>query len=103
MQTFNYADNEYSDQTVGAQADLNLRWPHMSEGTFLCCGSFISSVGSSTDCCKCSFRDCQDYLENGTTTSAIYKVTPVGMNSEIEVYCDMKTDGGGWVVSIFSL
>ena len=28
------ADKEYSAQTVGAQADLNLRWAHMSEGMF---------------------------------------------------------------------
>ena len=32
--TFLHSDNEDSDYTADAQADLNLRWPHMSEGTF---------------------------------------------------------------------
>ena len=29
-----YGDNKDSDQTVDVQADLNLRWKHMSEGKF---------------------------------------------------------------------
>ena len=31
---FLHANNEDSDQTANEQADLNLRWAHMSEGTF---------------------------------------------------------------------
>ena len=29
-----HADNEDTDQTADAQADLSLRWRHMSEGMF---------------------------------------------------------------------
>ena len=43
-------------------------------------------------------RDCQDLREMGFTESGVYIVTPAGTSEGIEVYCDMYTDNGGWLV-----
>ena len=45
--------------------------------------------------------DCQDVQNAGCNVSGVYNVTfedafPSGM----EVFCDMDTDGGGWLVSL---
>ena len=39
------APSEDSDQTVKAQADLNLRWAHMFEGTFSKVAAHIMKIG----------------------------------------------------------
>ena len=45
----------------------------------------------------CSYEphDCQDI---DTTWSGVYHVTPLGTFAGFDVYCDMVTDGGGWLV-----
>ncbi|XP_074473438.1 tenascin isoform X4 [Sebastes fasciatus] len=44
-------------------------------------------------------RDCAQILLNGETTSGLYNVYVGGEESQpIQVYCDMTTDGGGWMV-----
>ncbi|KAK2155355.1 hypothetical protein LSH36_242g06008 [Paralvinella palmiformis] len=46
-------------------------------------------------------RDCLDLQNSGITASGIYEVNldPDGIKPElIEVYCDMDTDNGGWLV-----
>ncbi|KAL9967881.1 hypothetical protein ACROYT_G026184 [Oculina patagonica] len=40
-------------------------------------------------------RDCSDLLKSGQTQSGLYSVNPDGKGS-FSVYCDMRTDGGGW-------
>ena len=52
----------------------------------------------STDCTKINARDCREIKDNGFTMSGVYKVTPVGTCRGLKVYCDMYTDGGGWMV-----
>jgi len=41
-------------------------------------------------------RDCADILAAGQMNSGVYTVHV--NDSDIEVYCDMETDGGGWLV-----
>ncbi|XP_075955834.1 tenascin isoform X4 [Anarhichas minor] len=44
-------------------------------------------------------RDCSQALLNGDTTSDLYTIYLSGDESQpIQVYCDMSTDGGGWIV-----
>ena len=42
--------------------------------------------------------DCADILAEGVTKSGVYKIRPLNFNEPFEVYCDMDTDGGGWMV-----
>ena len=45
-------------------------------------------------------RDCSQALLNGDTSSDLYTIYLGGDESQpLQVYCDMSTDGGGWIVS----
>ncbi|KAM9743871.1 tenascin isoform 2-T4 [Menidia menidia] len=44
-------------------------------------------------------RDCSQALLNGDTSSGLYNIYLSGDESQpLQVYCDMATDGGGWIV-----
>ncbi|XP_048368506.1 tenascin isoform X4 [Sphaerodactylus townsendi] len=44
-------------------------------------------------------RDCSQALLNGEATSGLYTIYVNGNKSQpLEVYCDMTSDGGGWIV-----
>ena len=40
---------------------------------------------------------CQEILDGGQLQSGIYTVQTSGPKG-VQVYCDMTTDGGGWLV-----
>ncbi|XP_015767661.1 PREDICTED: fibrinogen C domain-containing protein 1-like [Acropora digitifera] len=42
-------------------------------------------------------KDCSELLKSGETQSGVYSIDPDGKGS-FDVYCDMRTDGGGWTV-----
>lgn len=45
-------------------------------------------------------RDCSQVLLNGDAASGPYTIFLGGDESQpLQVYCDMSTDGGGWIVS----
>ena len=43
------------------------------------------------------YNDCKDALAQGHTTSGVYHIQPDDQPA-FQVYCDMETDGGGWIV-----
>ncbi|KAM8760587.1 tenascin isoform 1-T3 [Acanthopagrus schlegelii] len=44
-------------------------------------------------------RDCSQALLNGDTSSGLYTIYLGGDESQpVQVYCDMNTDGGGWII-----
>ncbi|KAK1155824.1 hypothetical protein AOXY_G26668 [Acipenser oxyrinchus oxyrinchus] len=46
-------------------------------------------------------RDCSQALLNGETSSGLYTIYLKGEESQpVQVYCDMATDGGGWLVIV---
>ena len=47
--------------------------------------------------CILFFSDCPELLKSGHTQSGVYSVNPDG-RGHFDVYCDMRTDGGGWAV-----
>uniref|UniRef100_A0A914WR56 Fibrinogen C-terminal domain-containing protein n=1 Tax=Plectus sambesii TaxID=2011161 RepID=A0A914WR56_9BILA len=44
-----------------------------------------------------NMTDCKDWFDHGAHTDGIYSINPVGRGS-FNVFCDMRTDGGGWTV-----
>ena len=62
--------------------------------------SFNSASGCHQCWWSCGASDCQDWYDLGHTTSGVYHVTPCGTRFGYDVYCDMETDGGGWLVII---
>ncbi|KAI0239925.1 Ryncolin-1 [Lamellibrachia satsuma] len=47
---------------------------------------------------KSQVYDCADLLKEGHTVSGVYNIYLNKAKRHIQVYCDMQTDGGGWLV-----
>ena len=43
-------------------------------------------------------KDCDDVLQSGYNKSGMYAIYLVEERKFVSVYCDMETDGGGWLV-----
>ncbi|KAH0618244.1 hypothetical protein JD844_017261 [Phrynosoma platyrhinos] len=47
--------------------------------------------------------DCSQVQQNGHSTNGMYTIYLNGdINRPLQVFCDMTTDGGGWIKSVFS-
>ncbi|XP_071797484.1 microfibril-associated glycoprotein 4-like [Asterias amurensis] len=44
------------------------------------------------------YKSCKELLEACHFKSDVYVIYPEGLSDGLEVYCDMETDGGGWIV-----
>ena len=44
------------------------------------------------------FTSCLEYQNNGYTKSGVYMIYIPNTTTELNVYCDQDTDGGGWLV-----
>ena len=54
---------------------------------------------SLTDISLNRYRSCKTLLEAGYCSSGVYTIYPRGFDDDgLRVYCDMETDGGGWIV-----
>ncbi|XP_038062039.1 ficolin-3-like [Patiria miniata] len=45
-----------------------------------------------------TYTSCQMLLNAGYSDNGIYTIYPSGMAEGLQVYCDMETDGGGWII-----
>ena len=44
--------------------------------------------------------DCTDVRNQGYTTIGVYEIHLVDTSTHIDVYCDLESDNGGWLVRI---
>ncbi|KAM3611855.1 uncharacterized protein V6R79_025021 [Siganus canaliculatus] len=59
----------------------------------------VSTVFTTTGVLYRHPRDCSQALLNGETSSGLYTIYLAGdENQPLQVYCDMGTDGGGWII-----
>ena len=56
------------------------------------------SCAANVNTCVEELRDCLDIQSTGVTESAVHHVTPVGSYTGLDVYCDMTTENGGWLL-----
>ena len=44
------------------------------------------------------YSSCQMWFRAGHHDNGIYTIFPAGLNDALQVYCEMETNGGGWIV-----
>uniref|UniRef100_A0A8C8AFG4 Tenascin-R n=1 Tax=Otus sunia TaxID=257818 RepID=A0A8C8AFG4_9STRI len=80
--------SETTEYTVHLQAAQNAMRSGFISTTFTTGGRVFANP-----------QDCAQHLMNGDTLSGIYTISINGdLSQRVQVYCDMTTDGGGWIV-----
>uniref|UniRef100_A0A0D9RHP7 Tenascin R n=1 Tax=Chlorocebus sabaeus TaxID=60711 RepID=A0A0D9RHP7_CHLSB len=79
---------ENTDYTVLLQAAQDTGWSSITSTAFTTGGRVFPHP-----------QDCAQHLMNGDTLSGVYPIFLNGeLSQKLQVYCDMTTDGGGWIV-----
>ncbi|XP_032923359.1 tenascin-R isoform X2 [Catharus ustulatus] len=80
--------SETTEYTVHLQAAQNAMRSGLISTTFTTGGRVFANP-----------QDCTQHLMNGDTLSGVYTISINGdLSQRVPVYCDMTTDGGGWIV-----
>ncbi|NXP34654.1 TENR protein, partial [Leiothrix lutea] len=80
--------SETTEYTVQLQAAQNAVRSGLISTTFTTGGRVFANP-----------QDCAQHLMNGDTLSGVYTISINGdLSQRVPVYCDMTTDGGGWIV-----
>uniref|UniRef100_A0A8C9N5I6 Tenascin R n=1 Tax=Serinus canaria TaxID=9135 RepID=A0A8C9N5I6_SERCA len=80
--------SETTEYTVHLQAAQNAMRSGLVSTTFTTGGRVFANP-----------QDCAQHLMNGDTLSGVYTISINGdLSQRVPVYCDMTTDGGGWIV-----
>ncbi|XP_038052372.1 ficolin-3-like [Patiria miniata] len=59
---------------------------------------YFDGHGGTPEVSVAAYSDCQSLLKAGYSMSGIYTIFPAGFADGLRVYCNMETDGGGWLV-----
>ena len=60
---------------------------------------YTAAVTAALTTPEASYSSCQQLLSAGRNVNGIYTIFPAGPTSTgVQVYCDMESDGGGWIV-----
>ena len=57
---------------------------------------FVRETGAAGGGPAETYTSCKAALNAGQRNSGIYNIRPVGQNTTRRIYCDQRTDGGGW-------
>uniref|UniRef100_A0A8C9EIL5 Tenascin-R n=1 Tax=Pavo cristatus TaxID=9049 RepID=A0A8C9EIL5_PAVCR len=80
--------SETTEYTVRLQAAQNAMRSGFISTTFTTGGRVFANP-----------QDCAQHLMNGDTLSGVYTISINGdLSQRVQVFCDMSTDGGGWIV-----
>ncbi|MEQ2299077.1 hypothetical protein AMECASPLE_011833 [Ameca splendens] len=88
--------SSYSRSQLNGSTEYNVRLQAIAGAQR---SRFVSTTFSTIGQLYARPLDCAQILLNGETTSGLYTIYIGGEQSQpIQVYCDMTTDGGGWMV-----